>query len=120
MIETIILPEERWPLVEPVVRGECHNGMPVTAAASTFLTALDGERLAGFIHLEQLFHYNILWVAPDYRRTRLAYRLMREVDSLIPAGFSTVSFVDKLSVSRMLRRLGGRSLGQCEVLRKDY
>jgi len=122
-METIILPVDRWPLVAPIVQGEFGNAMPTTPAQSTFLAAVDGNKLAGFIHVETLLNLNSIYVAPEYRRTRLPWQLMVEVDSLLAAmkGFSAIAFPDEPSHIKMYQRFGGRDLKvPLGVWRKDY
>lgn len=117
-MKTLILPVERWPLVEPIVTGEFGNGMPATPGQATFLAAMEGEKLAGFIHVEHLFHFNCVYAAREYRSRGLALQLIKEAASLIPPGFSAVWLSDR-NTARMAAALGAREVGQYRVYRKD-
>lgn len=118
-----ILPVEKWPLVAPTVREEFGNSMPVTSLQSTFLAALEGDKLAGFIHVESLLNLNSIYVAPEHRRTRLPWRLITECDARLAQmrGFSAIAFPDYESHTKMYERFGGRKLDTpFGVWRKDY
>jgi hypothetical protein len=126
-METLILPFEQWPLVEPVVRGEFRNAMPQTPHQASFLTALDGDRLAGFVHVETVFNLNSVYVAPEYRgagrRSGLLWQLITETDALLTSkcqGFSAIAMPEARSHMKMYKLFGGRSLGLHEVWRKDF
>lgn len=122
-IKTVILPFENWSLVEREMRDEFNNAMPVSPEQSTFLTALDGEKLAGFLNLETIFHYNCLYVSPEYKRLNVAYRLVREADALVASlarGYSAIALAESPAVESMLKRMGMRLIGERQVFRKDY
>lgn len=119
-IKTSILPVESWPLVEPIMRGEFGNGMPATPAQAIFLAAMEGERLAGFIHVEHLIHFSCVYVAPEHRTSNLGLRLMKEADSLVPVGSSAIVLADTDHLTKMLLALGGRELKASKIFRKDY
>ena len=93
--------------------------MPVKPEQSTFLTALDGEKLAGFVHVEDLLHVNCVYVAPEYRSTRLSWDLMRETARLIPHGFSALVLAEPTTHTKLLERMGMRLLGNFNVWRGD-
>lgn len=122
-METRILLPEEWGLVAPIVTGEFENAMPQTPQQATFLAAMDGERLAGFIHIETLFNLNSIYVLPGYRRTRLPWQMMSDIDARLTRmkGFSAIAFPDARSHIKMYRRFGGRELdASLGVWRKDY
>ncbi len=114
---TILLPEE-WGLVAPIVAAEFGNAMLATPAQATFPAFMDGDRLAGFVHVETLFHFNCVYLAPEYRRPGLALELMRYAIERIPAGFSGVWLTDR-RVGAIAKNFGARSIGEWTVYRKD-
>lgn len=121
--ESKILTPDEWPLVAPIVTGEFGNSMPIDTRQSTFDAVMHGERLAGFIHMEMLFHYNSFWVAPEYRgNLRVPLMLMHSAESRLSQleGFSAIAMPDAPSQVKMYKRFGGRPLGLKEVWRKDY
>lgn len=117
-MKTIILPPDQWPLVAPIVTSEFHNAMPQTPEQTTFLTALDGAKLAGFIHVEHLFHFNCVYAAPEYRGSGLALDLIKEAAGLVPAGFSAVWLTDRKATA-IANELGARDMGVWRIFRKD-
>ncbi|HKS27832.1 MAG TPA: hypothetical protein VJS44_08435 [Pyrinomonadaceae bacterium] len=121
--ESKILTLDEWDLVAPIVRGVFRNAMPTTEAQAVFPAVMHGENLAGFIHLEALFHYNSIWVAPEHRNNpRVAMRLMLDAHERLSQlhGFSAIAMPEAESHIKMYKRFGGRSLGVHEVWRRDY
>lgn len=121
--DIITLPFESWGLVEPFVRGTFRDGMPTNPDQTTFLTAIDKERLAGFVHIETLFHVNSIYVAEEYRNTGLVWELMRETDAIFREqcqGYSACVLTDEPAVARYLKRMGATDRGVWRYLRKDY
>lgn len=119
-MNTLFLPRDKWPLVAPVVAGEFNNEMPTVASQAEFFSALDGERLAGFVHIERLFHFNCVHIEQDYRdqAAGLAMRLIKEAVAAIPRGYSAVWFADR-NVRKIAAELGARDIGEFRVYRKD-
>lgn len=115
-IQTIMLPPERWPLLEPIV-SQFGNRMP-TPADSGFLTALDGEKVAGFIHVESLYHFVSEFITPGYENSGLSKRLIQDAASCIPIGRSAIWLTDR-NVDRLAARLDWRHVGNYRVYRKD-
>jgi hypothetical protein len=120
MRRTILLPREQWSLVEPIVQEDLKGVMPDQAGPVDFLVAMDGKTLAGFIQVETVYHFRSVYVAPEYRNSSLAIKLMKEADSLVPSGFSAIVMVNKARVGKLLRAFGGRELDTQKVFRKDY
>ena len=125
-METIILPFEQWPLVEPIVTKEFRDAMPLTPAQSDFVALRDGQSVAGFLHVEHLYHFNSLYIMPEYRNQGLAMRLIRKATSSIPPLHSGIWLApaDKGdSIESKARRLaidmGAREVGVYRVFRKD-
>lgn len=119
--ETIrILDPAEWPLVAPLVRGLFRNSMPETPAQGSFLAALDGYCLVGFVHVEQLFHFNCVYVAPPRRGTDLALRLMSDAASRVPAGHSAFLLSDRPAIGRLAEALGASDRGTWRYWRKDF
>src|SRR6185369_266298 len=112
-----MLPPDRWSLVAPIVQREFGNAMP-TPADSGFLTALDGEKLAGFIHVESLYHFACEYIAPGYEDSGLSRRLIQDAASCIPIGRSGIWFTDR-TVDHIAARVGARVVGDYRVYRKD-
>lgn len=121
MIPTIILPPESWPLVQPVVNSVFNNSMPSSPKQSTFLTAIDGEKLAGFVHVEILHHMVCVYVAPDYRGDgELATQLVREAVEIVPLGHSAIWLTHpQRNYQKLVGSVGGRDMGLWRVNRKD-
>lgn len=119
-MRTIILPQEQWDLVAPVMRDEFANAMPVNTDQASFVAAMDDEKLAGFLYAEQIFHLHCLYVAPEYRGTQTAWELMRETTARIPQGFSAVVMSQPSPTIRLVERLGARRIGNYDVWRKDF
>lgn len=109
-----------WSLIAPMMSAEFGNMMPIDPAQAAFLAAFADEKLAGFVHIERLFHAHCLYVAPEYRHTRAAYHMMHGVDARIPAGHSAIVLTDTEEVEDMLRRMGARDAGAWRLWRKDY
>lgn len=116
-MKTLILPPDQWPLVEPIVTGEFGNGMP-GPEQSTFLAKMSNEKLAGFIHIEHLFHFNCVYVAPEHRHSGFALQLIEEAAARIPRGFSAVWLTDRRT-TQLAKSLGARDLGIWRIFRKD-
>lgn len=119
-LEAVILPPEQWWQIEPIVRGEFGDALPRVTDQATFLAAMDGEKVAGFFHVESLLHFNSLYVAREYRGNGVAHALVTEAVSRIPEGFSAV-WLRPINEKggRTARHFGGRKLGIFEVYRKD-
>lgn len=119
-MELRILKPDEWSLVEPVVRGVFGDEMPATPRASAFLAALDGGKLAGFVHIETLLRIFHLYTAPGYRGAEVARRLADEAARDIPAGFSACVLTDERALMRWALRQGARDVGAVHFLRKDF
>lgn len=115
-IETIMLPPDHWSRLEPVVR-QFGNTMP-SPQDSGFLTALDGEKVAGFIHVESLYHFVCEYIAPGYEGSGLSRRLIQDAASCIPVGRSGIWLTDR-KVDHIAARVGARHVGNYRVYRKD-
>jgi GNAT superfamily N-acetyltransferase len=118
-METRLLNPDELPLVAPVVEGYFGNAMPVVEGKAAFYAALDGGRLAGFVHVEQLLHFNCVYVEPDYRGAALARALMGLAVARIPFGHSGVWLTERPNAGRLARSLGAREVGTYRVYRKD-
>lgn len=118
MERRILLPEE-WDKVAPIVTGEFNNAMPQTPAQGGFLAALDGERLAGFVHIESLFHLVSTYVFPDYRRTGLGWDLLMEAAARTPPGFS-VALLTTRTRTKMAKVVGAHRVGNFNFYRRDF
>lgn len=119
-METRILSFDEWSLVEPVVRGVFNDEMPVTPAQSTFIVALKGGRLAGFVQVEQLLRIFHLYTAPGFRGAQVARLLADEAARDIPAGFPACVLTDEKALVRWALRDGARDVGLVHFLRKDF
>ncbi len=119
MMRTIVLPFENWPLIAPVYTGpEFENALPVTPEQATFPALMEGDNVAAFMLVEQLYHFNAVYVYPEYRGQGLAQRLIRDAVASIPPGHSAIWMTD-ISHPLAAKRLGARDLGLCQVYRKD-
>lgn len=119
MIKSIILPFEQWSLVEPIYTGpEFQNAMPATPEQATFPVLMDGDKLAAFLLVEHLYHFNSVKVMPEYRGQGFAQQLIREAVARIPAGHSAIWITDSQH-PLAAKRVGARDLGLCQVYRKD-
>lgn len=119
MMERRILTPEEWNQVAPIVTGEFNNAMPKTSAQGGFLAALDGERLAGFVHIEHLFHLVSTYVAPEYRRTGLGWELLMDAAARTPPGFS-VALLTKRVRNKMAAVVGAYKVGNFNFYRRDF
>jgi hypothetical protein len=119
-METRILSLDEWPLVEPVVRGEFNDEMPVTPEQSVFLGAFDGRALAGFVQVEQLLRIFHLYTAPGFRGAEVARLLANYAARDIPAGFPACVLTDEKALVRWALRHGARDVGRVHFLRKDF
>lgn len=116
-LKTIMLPPAEWPRIEPIVR-EFGNCMP-TPDDSGFLTALDGDKVAGFIHVESLYHFVNVWVDPSYANSGLSRRLIQDAASCIPIGRSGIWFTER-NMDQVAAQVGARLVGSnYRVYRKD-
>jgi hypothetical protein len=120
--EARLLTPDEWSLVRPEVEGRFGNSMPTDPTQSSFLATLDGDRLAGFVHIERLVHVNCVFVDEAYRPTRVGWNLMREADAIMQGlpGNSALVLTGKESVGRMCERLGMRLLAAQMIYRKDF
>lgn len=121
-MKTRILTPEEWPLIAPLLGGTFRDAMPTDPNQSAFHAAFDGERLAAFLNIETVYHFNDLYVAPAYRQTSIAWRLMKEADSLLQQvpGSSAIVLTDEPRVARLTIRLGATDRGLWRMYRKDY
>ncbi len=118
-MKTIVLPFADWSLVEPVVTQTFGNAMPASAESDSFIARMDGDRLAGFLHVETLYHFNSLFVTPEYRNAGIGPGLFRDGLECIPPGFSAIVMADRRDWQHWARYVGARDLGMCRILRKD-
>jgi GNAT superfamily N-acetyltransferase len=118
-MKTIVLPFEDWSMIAPIYEGpEFQNSLPVTPEQATFPALMDGDKLAAFMLVEQLYHFNAIYVMPEYRGQSLAQRLIRAAVRSIPPGHSAIWMTDSKH-PLAAKRLGARDLGLCQVYRKD-
>lgn len=92
--------------------------MPIRPDQASFLAEVDGDTLRGFVHVENLLHFNCVWVADGERKSSLAFDLIRDAVSRIPKGFSGVWMMDR-NMGAVARRLGAREVGTYRIYRKD-
>jgi GNAT superfamily N-acetyltransferase len=116
---TIVLPFDQWDIVAPIVRSEFHNEMPKRPESDSFIARFDGDRLAAFLHVEQLFHFNSLYVAPEYRDEGIATGLFLASLSAVPPGFSAIVLAEGNKWQAWARYVKARDLGMCRIFRKD-
>jgi|ERR1051325_3834033 GNAT superfamily N-acetyltransferase len=118
-MKTIVLPFADWPLIAPIYQGpEFQNSLPVTPEQATFPAIVDGEKIAAFMLVEHLYHFNAVYVYPEYRGQALAQRLIRDAVTSIPPGHSAIWMTDSQH-PLAAKRMGARDLGLCQVYRKD-
>lgn len=126
-----VLSVDEWPLVEAVQRDLFHDALPSSPRQGSFVGAADGEKLAGFVLVEKVFHITNLYVAAEYRQTPIAGQMMRFVDGRIPPGFSAIVLTDsrptkdEITADSLLLKLGARRVVNGETrtwrfYRKDY
>jgi hypothetical protein len=119
-MSSLILPFDKWNLVAPIVTGEFGNSMPTNPNRSSFVARLkpDGD-VAGFVHVETLYHFAGAWVAPDLRgNPKEALSLMGDAVGRIPQGFSGLWLSDGY-YDRIANLMGARLMGEYAVYRKD-
>lgn len=123
MIYSEILPRERWGEIAPVFREQFNDAMPVTPEQATFPALFDSDgdagKLVGFFHVEHLFHFNSLYIVPQYRNQGLALRLATEAVSRIPLGYSALWLNPGEHGRCFAERMGFRDLGKFTAFRKD-
>lgn len=116
--ETLILPFDEWDRVRPIVEGVFENKMPETPERATFVAAMEGETLAGFLHIESLYHFNCVYVTPEHERSGLSKQLIARASTCIPEGRSAIWLTDR-NVDHLAAAVGARYVGTYRVYRKD-
>lgn len=118
--ESRILQPEEWETVGPIVRAELGHPMP-SPLQSTFPCLFDGDNVAGFVWVEHLYHFNSVYVMPEYRHQGLARRLLFEAAAKIPKGHAAICLPDPKQehLIHLAERMGARRLLSRVVLRKD-
>jgi hypothetical protein len=102
------LPLDKWPLVEKIVTEVFGNKMPTDPARDTFVALMDGDRVAGFVHVEQIFHFDCVYVDPEYaNRSKMAMQLIRDAAHSIPEGHSGIWLSDR-RVDNIAEMVGAR------------
>lgn len=114
----LFLPFADWSLVEPAYVAESGNAMPETPDQALFPVIMDGEKLAAFMLVEHLYHFNSVQVMPEYRGQGFAQQLIRFAVARIPPAHSAIWITDS-DHPLAAERFGARDLGQCRVYRKD-
>lgn len=114
----LVKPEE-WSLIEGAMKRVFNNDMPVTPDQAVFLGLYDEAKLAGWIHIEHLYHFNCVYIEAQYRQTGLGLRLIKEATDRIPAGHSAIWITDRHVANKIAPKLGARNLGNFQVFRKD-
>lgn len=118
-ITSDFLPPERWHEIADIVREQFQDAMPVTPAQATFPALFDGDQLVAFLHVEHLFHFNSLYVVPQYRDQGLALRMAQEAVRRMPLGESAIWLAPGVRGARFVEQLGARKVGVFTVYRKD-
>lgn len=118
MIIDIVKPEE-WSQIEGAMKAVFHNDMPVTPDQAVFVGLYDEGRLAGWVHVEHLYHFNCVYLDVPYRQSGLGLKLIKEAASRIPAGHSAICIANRGYAVPIARALGARDLGIQRVFRKD-
>lgn len=115
-----VLTFEEWPLVRPILTNpaEFDNGMPTNPEQSTFPVLMDGDKLAAFLLVEHLLHFNSVYVVPEYRNQGCAQRLIRSAVASIPPGHSAI-WITPTDVHGIAHRFGFRELAPSRIYRKD-
>lgn len=102
------------------MRDVFQDSMPTDPEQGGFLALMDQEKIAAFLHIETLFHFNSIYVESAYRHQNAARTLLREAANRIPAGNSAIWLMNPAERGDALARaLGGRELGTYTVFRKD-
>jgi len=92
----IYLPFERWAEIAPQVNA-FGNVMPESDKRAGFLTMMNNDRVAGFVHVETLYHFAGVQVNAEYgaNRAEMALELIRAASVSIPEGYSGIWLTDK-------------------------
>lgn len=119
-MHSIVLPPHQWGLVERTFVEEFDNKMPTNPDRATFITLMNSKDWAGFVHVETLYHFNVVYVKPEYGsdRQKLAMKLIHDAAQCIPAGYSGIWLTDR-KVDRIASLVGARHVGDYRVYRKD-
>lgn len=114
-----VLPFEDWSTIADIVTREFNDGMPTSTDQATFAALMDGDKLAAFLHVEKLYHFNSLYVMPDYRKQGCARQLLRSASASIPEHESAIWLGPTDRGEIFARGFGFRDLGIYRVFRKD-
>lgn len=119
-MEYRILHPDEWEKVAPTVRRELGYPMP-SPQQSTFPCLFDGDEVAAFFWIEHLYHFNTLYVMPEYRHQGLARQLLFKAAAQIPKGHAAICLPDPKQerLIHLAERMGARQLLSRVVLRKD-
>lgn len=116
-MEYDIIKAAGWDEIEPIIRGE-RLAMPEIGTA-TFPALRDGSNLAAFLRVEHLYHFNYVYVMPEYRGSRVGLQLIEEATAHIPAHHSAIWLTEPGIAQRIARTMGWRNVGLSDVFRKD-
>lgn len=112
-----IIKSANWSEIAAIVHGE---GLPMPAiGTATFPALRDGDRLAAFLRVEHLYHFNYVMVMPEYRGSRVGLQLIEEATAHIPSNHSAIWLTEPGIAQRIARSMGWRNVGVSDVFRKD-
>lgn len=114
-----IVDADDWAEIERDMKADFNNDMPVLRSQACFLGAYDGDELAGWLHIEHLYHFNVVRIKAQYRQTGLALRLIKEAVSRIPSGHSAIWITPRPVANKIASVVGARNIGTYQVFRKD-
>lgn len=108
-------------LVADIFAKEFDSAVP-QGTQGDIIAIVENGRIKAFVMAEQLIRAGLLWVAPEYRNTPTAMRLMRELVRFIyvntPPNSSVITIDSTGEFGSIFRHLGMREV-EGTVYRKD-
>ena len=102
MMDYKILPRGQWDKVLPIFQ---RNGVRLPEVG-IISSAMDGDKVCGFMCLQPILHSEPLWIDPVYRAQVNFRSLHRTLSNHLPAGTEYFAFAPNEQISRMAEICG--------------